>query len=508
MDNAQQKALQKYADNLAQLITRLAAFYEGTNSKVDQEIKVLKGHLAGKPDFTLAAVSIQKLNPLLMDGNLHVRHQIKEKVSLLQTRIKAVQQLDGTTTEFRRSIAQILSSLSLPTPSLDELFGHFFNVTELLESATQDNSTANEAQTVSDQPSVAALNDAARAQTQEELKQCVEVFARKKPDDIQIAELKTLFEKGVDEQQLLESCLVLIRVIINETMLDASMNGKVLQNIYNALTQTDEKVTQSISLSKQMHEKNTTQHEQIQGLLGEFDTDVNEQNNVEALKDKAHQYISRIRNELSDKHIVDNQEQEKLMGLLVDMQSQLSSLQQQTQNYKKRLVEQRASLYTDPLTRVPNRLAYNERAAKAVNFAQAQNEPLSLAVIDVDHFKSINDKYGHAAGDRTLQVIARHLKKNLQPNEFLARWGGEEFALLMQNQANATLKQRLDVLREGLSELPFKFKQTPVKITASFGACSYRKGESLHIFFERADSALYQAKKNGRNRVELNEMMD
>nr|WP_242698596.1 GGDEF domain-containing protein [Alteromonas sp. 5E99-2] len=183
------------------------------------------------------------------------------------------------------------------------------------------------------------------------------------------------------------------------------------------------------------------------------------------------------------------------------MQAQLTSLQKQTLSYKKRLVEQKNSLYTDPLTGVPNRLAYNERAVKAMSFAETQNDPLALSVIDIDHFKSINDQYGHAAGDRTLQVIAKNLMKNLRPNEFLARWGGEEFALLMQNQSDKNLKSRLDEMREELSQLPFKFKQTPVKITASFGASCYKNGETLQQFFERADKALYSAKKTGRNRV-------
>jgi diguanylate cyclase (GGDEF)-like protein len=141
-----------------------------------------------------------------------------------------------------------------------------------------------------------------------------------------------------------------------------------------------------------------------------------------------------------------------------------------------------------------------------MEFAKQQKEPLALAVIDVDHFKNINDKYGHAAGDRTLQVIARHLKKNLRPNEFLARWGGEEFALLMQNQSSDGLAERLDALRQSLSELPFKFKQTPVKITASFGASCYQydSDETLQQFFERADDGLYTAKENGRNCVVVN----
>lgn len=500
MDALQQKSLQKYADNLAQLITRLSAFYEGVNGPIDEELRVLRSHLAGKPDFTLAAVSIQKLTPLLMDGNKHVRNQIKSKVSELQVQVKSIQQLENASVGIRKSIAQLLSDLSLPTSSLHQLFEHLFAAIALFEKSLVQS-------TGTDQNSAQA-NSAGRNKENElkhrileELQHWVDVYVKKKPDDEVLAELKIQLMQGLDETQLLESCLILIKTIISETMLDASENGKLVQRIANALKKTDKRVDEGIALTQKISERNEAQYEQLDEILIAFDSNVEQQDNVEEIKNKAHDYISEIRAQLENNHKSDNHEQEKLMTLLVDMQTQISNLHKQTQDYKQRLIQQKTSLYTDPLTGVPNRLAYNERAVRAISFAQDQNEPLALAVIDVDHFKSINDKYGHAAGDRTLQMIARTLKQALRPNEFLARWGGEEFALLMQNQASSDLKVRLDDLRVKLSELPFKFKQTPVKITASFGACSYAQGQSLHAFFERADSALYKAKEQGRNCV-------
>ena len=507
MDKKQQKALQKYADSLAQLITRLSTFFEGANTAIDDELKVLRGHLAGHPNFTLAEVSMQKLTPLLMDGNKQVRHQIKENVSELQTKIKKIQQLDGASATFRRSVAQLLTTLSLPTGSLTQLHGHFFSATRLLEEAISGAQVKSKYNAyASKAPAESENAGEIKNEILVELQQLVDVYAKRKPDDPQLHELRELLEQGIDEKQLLESCLILIRLIVSETMLDASANGKIVQSIYTAISHTNRQLNEGISISQAQFDRNTDQHDHLQDMLGEIDANIDQESDIESLKDKAHQQINRIRTELSDKHEADKHDQERLMSLLVDMQDQLNSLQKQAQNYKKRLVEQKASLYTDPLTKVPNRLAYNERASKAMEFAKQQKEPLALAVIDVDHFKNINDKYGHAAGDRTLQVIARHLKKNLRPNEFLARWGGEEFALLMQNQSSDGLAERLDALRQSLSELPFKFKQTPVKITASFGASCYQydSDETLQQFFERADDGLYTAKENGRNCVVVN----
>ena len=206
-------------------------------------------------------------------------------------------------------------------------------------------------------------------------------------------------------------------------------------------------------------------------------------------------------NSLSAGEKAERQEQEGLISPLVSMQQQLSSLQKQTDSYRKKLVEQRINMYTDPLTRVPNRMAYNERASKEWDRCQAQNKPLSIAVVDVDHFKRINDKYGHAAGDKTLQAIARHLKTNLTSSEFMARWGGEEFIILLPDHASDKLLNRLNELREGLAKLPFKFKQERLTVTASIGGTQCRTGEKLDAAFERADKGLYKAKSGGRNQV-------
>ena len=165
------------------------------------------------------------------------------------------------------------------------------------------------------------------------------------------------------------------------------------------------------------------------------------------------------------------------------------------------MAEQVIQSKTDALTRLPNRQAYNEELEKAYQLYNANGGELSIAVIDIDFFKSINDKFGHSAGDKTLQLVSRVFKRHIKGNEFLARWGGEEFVILLPDINEDKLRQRLELIRSDLENMQLKFKQERVVITASLGGTCFMAKDSIDSAFDRADRHLYQAKHNGRNQV-------
>lgn len=132
---------------------------------------------------------------------------------------------------------------------------------------------------------------------------------------------------------------------------------------------------------------------------------------------------------------------------------------------------------------------------------EINDSDVTLVVIDVDHFKSINDRYGHSAGDKTLQVIARALKKSIRKSDFIARYGGEEFVLLMPGMPLTHAQKPLEKVRQVIKSIPFKFKEKEVEITISLGATQFVKGDTALSAFDRADAALYEAKNSGRDRL-------
>lgn len=200
----------------------------------------------------------------------------------------------------------------------------------------------------------------------------------------------------------------------------------------------------------------------------------------------------------------DAREQE-LCAHLQGLSERVAFMEQQAQGYREHLEEQRLKALIDPLTGLPNRAAWSERLAHEVVQWQTHGNPLLIAMLDLDHFKRINDGYGHLAGDKVLKIIAAQLTKHLRPDDFVARFGGEEFVLLIPNTPLPAGLQLLEKLRAAIEACPFHFKGEPVTLTASIGVAPFALGERSEQVLKRADEALYRAKHKGRNAIEFSQ---
>lgn len=166
-----------------------------------------------------------------------------------------------------------------------------------------------------------------------------------------------------------------------------------------------------------------------------------------------------------------------------------------------RLVQEleRRSL-TDELTRVPNRRSLEIEARRLLAHAAETGQPLILLMLDLDHFKGINDRLGHNAGDAVLQRVARELRGQFQGRGILARMGGEEFAVLLTNTALDDGMREAEVLRAMIERTLFHYRGEPISVTVSVGVSQFAE-ETLEDLVRKSDRALYQAKESGRNRV-------
>lgn len=197
-------------------------------------------------------------------------------------------------------------------------------------------------------------------------------------------------------------------------------------------------------------------------------------------------------------------EHEKQVGeRLNTLVERVASLEQAATGMRQHIQEQRNRALRDPLTDLPNRAAWDERLEMEVARQQRYGGQLLLAVLDVDHFKRINDSFGHLAGDRVLKIIANELRKRLRKTDFIARFGGEEFALLLPETPLDAGQRLIESLREGIQNCPFHFKGERTEVTLSGGLAAFVGTERAEQVFERADRALYRAKGAGRNRIEM-----
>jgi diguanylate cyclase len=186
------------------------------------------------------------------------------------------------------------------------------------------------------------------------------------------------------------------------------------------------------------------------------------------------------------------------------LEERLTTSKQEINNLQRNLETIRTESLTDPLTGLGNRKHFDRAVGEAVRSAAATGHPLSLLMIDIDHFKSFNDNYGHLTGDQVLRLVGMSLKQSIKGQDITARYGGEEFAVVL---PNTPLRQAIivaDNIRRMVMSKELKKKSTGEilgRVTLSAGVSTIRSGEDSDALIERADACLYAAKRNGRNRV-------
>lgn len=191
---------------------------------------------------------------------------------------------------------------------------------------------------------------------------------------------------------------------------------------------------------------------------------------------------------------------EKYRQQMDALNQKINAMERETAELKSNLVTASSRALRDPLTGLPNRLAYEDRLNYEIAHWQRYRTPLCLILWDIDFFKKINDKFGHQMGDKVLIHVACQLSDNIRKTDFIARIGGEEFVMLMPDTRISSASQKAENLRDIIERNQFNLNNTAHCITVSCGIAQFAKDDTFDRVFNRADQALYQAKKRGRNR--------
>lgn len=239
--------------------------------------------------------------------------------------------------------------------------------------------------------------------------------------------------------------------------------------------------------------------EQVDGLQ----TSMHEAADLEDLKHVLENHLEGLLGTMDEHRKQRDEREQEVAARLQSLAERVAHMEQEASGFREHLEEQRQKALIDPLTGLPNRAAWSERLEHEIGQWQQHGNTLMLAMLDLDHFKRINDNYGHLAGDKVLKIIATVLRKRLRGTDFIARFGGEEFVLLLPSTVPAAGLKLLEHLRASIEACPFHFKGERVTITISMGLTAFKPGEHSDLVLKRADQALYRAKNAGRNRVEL-----
>jgi diguanylate cyclase len=227
---------------------------------------------------------------------------------------------------------------------------------------------------------------------------------------------------------------------------------------------------------------------------------------VESARD-LQQIRQQVRDRLDsiDRHLQEFRQREATFATVIrtrndQMRTRIVELEDEAKRLHHQLQDEQRLSTIDSLTKIPNRQAYEKRVEEEMHRWRRFNQPTCIAVWDVDHFKRINDSYGHRAGDRVLQAVAECLAREIRSTDFVARYGGEEFVMILPGTQLDDATRFTDRLRAAIARIGFHFRGAPVSITVSSGVTAFLPEDSADGAFDRADKALYRAKEAGRNR--------
>ncbi len=232
---------------------------------------------------------------------------------------------------------------------------------------------------------------------------------------------------------------------------------------------------------------------EIRASVAEFET-------IEQLQLTIDSHIDEINSEITHYVQQEFQRAEKAEKSSIALEAKLEELHFQTNQLRESLEAARAAAIIDPLTNISNRRAYDERFEIEYTRWKRYREPLTLAIIDIDHFKRINDVYGHPIGDKVLQTVAERIQGQVRESDFFGRIGGEEFAFILVNSDLESSMTKVEALRRSIEHCKFTVKTEELQVTISIGVATFKDGDTIDAIYQRADKALIKAKKTGRNK--------
>lgn len=275
-----------------------------------------------------------------------------------------------------------------------------------------------------------------------------------------------------------------------------------LQDISNKLSEVYGEVDETKHSFSQVRLNKKHLSNSFQMGMQNIKTSLDTADNIDVLKSSLSSLVDSLQSKITRGFAEDENDSHILQDKVIALSAKVESLENHTKDLEHKIRQKHEEAITDPLTGLFNRAGYIQKLESAWLDWQQDNVPAALLVWDIDHFKSLNDQYGHAAGDKVLQSVSTKLRASLRGDDIVARFGGEEFVMLLKNKGIKEGKMMAEKIRCIIADTEFTYKNQPLHVTISCGVAVFLQDDTPTTLFERADKALYKAKRTGRNKVE------
>ena len=521
---------------LRSALVRVSIAADGQDETLDQIMARLREQLRGKMSATefnsilaqleTAALAFeqhreqgaQDIRQALMDAakplqnfklSRGVKKELSDYLAQLPQRSKKVRLYPALLQQLAKIQQQALSEIEQPKTGLfDKILGNKTNPKiddvggEQDEYAIADLPPMIDSPSASVEPIVSHLTAEYSAQIIRVLNQFFTSLENETAIKNKVEAMRRKLEQGVSVDSLVP-LLDSVRDLVMEAYLAANQAfATYLKNVNQELAEIYMLLGGAVKNTQDERAASRKLQDDVMREMNDLETTAASATDINQLKDTVKSQLGNIR-QVIDHYQQTDQAQQFLAEQLQTLGAKIKTMEVEAEKNRTTLEAHRQKALHDPLTELPNREAYNERASAEVQRWQRYSRPLTIAIFDIDHFKRINDTYGHQAGDRVIKVIGRSIAKRLREVDFFCRYGGEEFVALMPETDSATALAVLEKVRDAIANAAFNYKDQPMSITLSVGLTEFKTNDSLESAFERADQALYTAKSSGRNRCQL-----
>ena len=506
---------------LTSFIGKLSQACKGTDILLDNKLANLRSTLKTATSFTALEKDIKKISTLLRQYSLkndknriEIHDQLnnsstglqksknfpKESRRQLQTLITKAEEGHGSLIQYIPLMSEIIVFYESIIHSQIKLAGEKSQTTNTSKPVILDKINHVEVEALPESNTVAIQQEAPK-ELLGRFSSILNTLVISKKHKADISKIKSSLHGQISNQNLMTECLNVFDFMIEDLEQERSRAKVFLSTISETLTSVQMSVTATIATSSESNDQHAAINLELTEKIKEVSIGINDAGSLNEMKVDVNDKIQQIAKTLQNKAELENSQNIELNEKLNSMSAKVEKLEQQSKIFEKRIQEVQAKSFQDALTKLANRASFDEFFAKELVRFHHKQFDLAITVIDLDDFKRINDTFGHTAGDKTLQVIADTLTKVMGNDVFISRYGGEEFVLIFKDVDKITVMNRLNMLRKKVASLPFTFKGTRVTITLSIGVTLVQRDDIVHSAFERADTALYRAKHEGKNKV-------
>ncbi|KJY83756.1 diguanylate cyclase [Vibrio galatheae] len=485
--NREQKVLQR-------VIASLSGAYKCENPRLQAGLTQLIQAIEQQQDVSSLIPKLAVLERLLKQQGLAMEQQTEHLDSQIKHSGETLLRLTGLPAKIKRDLRDLLSySNGLKHPRAEQalrLLSLYERSVKII--TTNPDYSVNQIAASSDRELLLRLS--------EELQHLITELDFEGESGELLTDIRAKLLIGVNSHVLLELTLQTLKLVIEGTHFERKTSEQFLEQVNASLSSSLKSSAQNAQQSQSYFAHRQEMNSELDGLLADTQNKISDATSLDSLKEQVDPLMIQL-NSLSERLKHAEEREKALLDRMEYGKNQLEALFEVTQDYRRRLEDQAQRMLLDPLTKVYNRAAFGDRLELEYRRWIRAQHTLRVVILDIDGFKTINDSFGYAAGDKALKIIARTIKKEIRDTDTVARFSGEEFILLLPELSDSNAFNVIQSIQNQVSKLPFKFRDRHLSITLSAASTAFKDSDTPEEVLERLNLCLNEAKTLGKSQL-------